>query len=152
MVPGRPKDPTSCSNCYDKGVTCEWHDYYKSTRVRSCDACRKNKAGRCNGANMNYVDRVAVERGWRQSGSPKTREIESEEPIEVPETRRRSADDDGEDARMATPSPERTGKNIAYVEISTPRDLSSWNVGPGIAGIGSSPGWAGVEPLQGVLV
>ena len=51
---------------------------------------------------------------------------------------------------MATPLPERPGKNIAYVEISTPRDLSSWNVGPGITGIGSSPGWAGVQPSQGV--
>ena len=149
MVPGRLRDPTSCSNCYDRGVTCEWNDFYKSSRVRSCDVCRKNKAGRCIGANMDYVDRVATERGWRQPGSQKAREVESEEPTEIPEKRRKSADAD-EDTRMATPSPERPGKSTAYVEISTPRDLSSWNVGPGITGIGSSPGWAGVQPSQGV--
>ena len=111
MVPGCLRDPTSCSNCYDRGVTCKWHDYYQLTRVRSCNACCKNKVGRCNGANMDYVDQVAAEQGWRKTGSQKVREIKSEEPTEIPGTQWKLADGNNEDTRMATPSPERPGKN-----------------------------------------
>ena len=49
---------------------------------------------------MDYVDRVATERGWRQPGSQKAREVESEEPTEISEKRRKSADAD-EDTRMS---------------------------------------------------
>ena len=61
-------------------------------------------------------------------------------------------DNNKEDVWMVTPLLERTGKSIPYVEINTLCDLSSWNIGPGIAEIGSGPEWAGVDPSQGVPV